>query len=143
MGRLLEGLKHYATPVLLLYCLFVVLHAYVEGGDGFRLEDFTWGAVDVTVLMLVFFVVTRGWGKLGTERQKNVRSVTWFLIKVAITVVMVGAIWWVWDVPDIWDRSLGTLSLGDIAWNVIKYVVLWVVGISLLKWTFKWRRAIP
>jgi hypothetical protein len=67
------------------------------------------------------------WEKLGEERQEKVRLevrivmyVAALLTKLFIGIGIVGWIWWVWTLPDIWHRRLGMLTLGDVAENVIK-----------------------
>jgi hypothetical protein len=52
------------------------------------------------------------------------------IVPVVITGVA-GLLWWSWDVPDIWSRPLADLTLGAIAQNILKLVVL-CVGVSFI-----------
>lgn len=79
------------------------------------------------------------WRKLGEERQRvamRVGESLGGLIVFAAIIVVAAWSWWSWNVPDIWNRPLVALTLGDVAQNVLKLALL-VVGISFVSAVFR------
>jgi hypothetical protein len=95
-------------------------------------------------ILLVSAGVGWAWYKLGEERAVRLGSLlVRLIVPVAVTGV-VGRLWWSWDVPDIWSRPLSDLTLGAIAQNVLKLIILFV-GVSFISDVFReiisrWRK---
>jgi hypothetical protein len=71
------------------------------------------------------------WHKFGEERTIGLGGLLLSLILPAAIVGVAIRLWLAWDVPDIWNRPLATLTLGDIGQNVLKLVVLFW-GVSFI-----------
>lgn len=105
----------------------------------------------VLAMIVGFLLVGAGaswiWHKLGAERQRIAvrigESLGGLIVFAAIACVAAWS-WWSWEVPDIWNRPLAVVTLGDIAQNVLKLAALGV-GVSFVSAVFReliahWRR---
>lgn len=117
-----------------VFVIFAPIETIRDGGRGLS---------QVVAMIAGFLLVGVGvgwtWPKLGEERQRvamRFGESLGGLIVFAAIISVVGWSWWCWDVPDIWDRPLATLTLADIAQNAVKLGVL-VVGVSFVSGVFR------
>jgi|SRR5215472_173593 len=88
------------------------------------------------------------WRRLGEECQRiglRVAESLGGLVVFAAIIVVAAWAWWSWDVPDIWNRPLAVLTLGDMAQNALKLGTLFV-GVTFVSSVFRelvaqWRRS--
>ncbi len=93
-------------------------------------------AAGFVVIALVAVRITRAREKLGADRQETLQAVWEALVRAAIYGAMLIAIYRFWNVPEIWDRPLAALTLGEIAENVFKFGLLSLLGSAFLRSLF-------
>jgi hypothetical protein len=89
--------------------------------------------------LLVGVGASWAWHKLGEERQRiamRVGESLGGLIIFAAIVAVAAWSWWSWQVPDIWNRPLAAVTLGDIAQNAVKLGVMFL-GLSFVSGVFR------
>jgi hypothetical protein len=112
-----------ALLLLVAVCMLLTpIRAIGDGGPSLY-------EVIATVGGMVLIAAGGGWARyrLGEERAIKVGGVLQRLILPAVIVVLALRMWSAWEVPNIWDRPLGSLTLDDIAQNVFKFAVLGVI----------------
>jgi len=127
------------SALLLIVAVFIILAPVQKGG-----RSAPEIAAVIGGFMLVSAIVGWAWYKVGDERAVRLGGLLAQLIVPAAITGVAGWLWWSWDVPDIWSRPLADLTLGAIALNVLKLVVLFV-GVSYISDVFReiisrWRK---
>ena len=82
-----------------------------------------------------FFIVVALFGGVGLilagvmwASDKYLEEPQAFFVRIVFYVVIMGGIVMLWDVPDIRHRPLAVVTLSDVAYNVLKFGALFVVG---------------
>jgi len=119
------------SALLLVVAVFIILAPIQNGGRGASET-----AAVIGGFMLVSAIVGWAWYKVGDERALRLGGLLAQLIVPAAITVVAGLLWWSWDVPDIWSRPLTDLTLGAIAQNVLKLIVLFA-GVSFTSNVFR------
>jgi hypothetical protein len=128
-----------ALLIVVAVCIISAPIRVVEGGRS--LSEI---AAVIGGCVLVSAGVGWAWYKLGEERAVRLGVLLAQLIVPVVITGVASLMWWSWDVPDIWSRPLADLTLGAIALNVLKLVVL-CVGVSFISDVFReiisrWRK---
>jgi hypothetical protein len=130
------------SALLIVVAAFIILAPIKVVGEGGR--NLPEVVASIGGILLVGAGVGWAWHRLGEEHQHLAKRLGRFLASLIVPVAIAGVairLWWSWDVPDIWNRPLATLTLGDITQNVLKLVVLFV-GVSYISALFRalWRK---
>jgi hypothetical protein len=69
------------------------------------------------------------WQQLGSQVQEWVIKA----LILAIGCIVMAAIYQYWEVPEIGDRPISSLTLSELAQNILKNGVLFMIGLGLLR----------
>jgi hypothetical protein len=133
------------SALLIVVGAFIALAPIEAVGKGGR--SLTQVLAMIGGFLLVGAAAGWAWHKLGEEGQSIALRVGESLGGLTVFAAMICVAawsWWSWDVPDIWNRPLSVLTLGDIAQNALKLGTLFV-GVSFVSGVFRelvahWRR---
>jgi hypothetical protein len=89
-------------------------------------------AVCLGGLLLGPRLVKSAWQHIGPGGQQRAANALVLVIGVAVMV----AIYVFWQVPEIGDRPISSLTLNELLENVIKYGLLFLIGSGLLRFLF-------
>jgi hypothetical protein len=130
LARLFDSLVVWLwLSALLLVVAVFIISAPIKVQEGGRSVSEI--AAIIGGFMLVSAIVGWAWYELGEERAVRLAVLLAQLIVPAVITGVTGLLWWSWDVPDIWSRPLADLTLGAVAQNILKLVVL-CFGVSFI-----------
>ena len=121
------------VAVILGSVIATLFIASARGLGSFLHVAIVWGLIAVCFGGLLFALSPRlAKSAFGPKGQERVGNALVFIIGVAVMV----AIYVFWQVPEIGDRPLSSLTLNELLENVIKYDLLFLIGSGLLRFVF-------
>ncbi len=116
---------------LWLSALLLVVAAYMFSASIKTVGNGSLGLSGIVAIIAGMLLIAAGGGwvryKFGEERAIKVGGLLSRLILPAVIIALALWLWSVWDVPDIWDRPVGSLTFDDILQNVLKLAALAVI----------------